>query len=132
MSAVVYPFDPSAASTTVASVDPRALWKSTPSGDKPPKVGTTRTFFNIPQDKTTTITSLGDKFSQKKGDERTELVRKSIGAGIKELKNYDGVNEVSVEASSDPHAAGILSAVWACSIVGWLPVTSRCCLPGAI
>jgi len=111
MSAVVYPFDPSAASTTVASVDPRALWKSTPSGDKPPKVGTTRTFFNIPQDKTTTITSLGDKFSQKKGDERSELVRKSIGAGIKELKNYDGVNEVSVEASSDPHAAGILSAV---------------------
>jgi len=111
MSAVVLPFDPSAAPNTVASVEPKALWKSTPSGEKPPKVGITRTFFNTPQGKMATLVSLGDKFSQKKGDERSELIRKSVGAGIKELKNYDGVDQISVDASSDPHAAGTLLAI---------------------
>jgi aminopeptidase len=106
-SAVVLPFDPSAAPVSVAGVDAQNLWSSTPSGDKPPKVGTTRTFFNTPQGKTATISSLGEKFAQKKGHERRELVRKSVGAGVKDLKNYDGVKEVSIDASLDPHAAGM-------------------------
>ncbi|KAF9449971.1 leucine aminopeptidase [Macrolepiota fuliginosa MF-IS2] len=106
-SALILPFDPSGAPATVAGVDAQNLWKATPSGDKPPKVGTTRTFFNTPQDKVTTISSLGDKFSLKKGDEKRELVRKSVGAGVKELKGFDGVKEVSVDASADPHAAAV-------------------------
>ncbi|KAJ3562229.1 hypothetical protein NP233_g9708 [Leucocoprinus birnbaumii] len=106
-SALVLPFDPNAASANVAGADAKALWNSTPSGDKPPKAGTTRTFFNTPNGKTATISSLGDKFSQKKADEKREIVRKAVGAGVKELKNYDGVKEVSIDASSDPHAAAV-------------------------
>ncbi len=100
-SASVLPFDPSAPPSATGD-----LWESTPSGGKPPKVGTTRTFFNTPKGQVTTISSLGDKFSQKKGYERRELVRKAVGAGVKELKNYDGVKEVYIDASTDPHAAG--------------------------
>lgn len=106
-SALILPFDPSGTSATVAGVNAQNLYISTPSGDKPPKVATTRTFFNTPQGKTTTISSLGDKFSLKKGDEKRELVRKAVGAGVKELKNFDGLKEVSVDASADPHAAGM-------------------------
>ncbi|KXN86166.1 Cytosol aminopeptidase [Leucoagaricus sp. SymC.cos] len=106
-SALVLPFDPSGASASVAGADAKALYNSTPSGDKPPKVGTTRTFFNTPQGKTTTISSLGDKFVQKKVDERRELVRKAVGAAVKELKNFDGVTDISVDASTDPHAAAV-------------------------
>jgi aminopeptidase len=106
-SALVLPFDLSAAGASVAGANAQELWNTTPSGDKPPKVGTTRTFFNTPQGKTATISSLGEKFAQKKDYERRELVRKAVGAGVKELKNYDGVKEVCIDASSDPHAAGM-------------------------
>lgn len=106
-SALLLPFDPSGQPSIVSGVDAQNLWNGTPSGEKPPKVGTTRTFFNTPQGKTTTISSLGDKFAAKKGDERRELVRKAVGAGIKDLKTFDGLKEVSVDASTDPHAAGI-------------------------
>lgn len=105
-SAYLLPFDPSAAQKPVQGVVAQTLWSSTPSGDKPPKVGTTRTFFNQPNGTTTTISSLGDKFQDKKGNERRELVRKAVGSGIKELRAYDGLKEVSVDASADPHAAG--------------------------
>jgi aminopeptidase len=105
-SAYLLPFDPGAEHQPVQGVVPHVLWSSTPSGDKPPKAGTTRTFFNQPGGTTTTISSLGDKFQDKKGNERRELVREAIGAGIKELKRFDGLREVSVDASADPHAAG--------------------------
>jgi aminopeptidase len=67
----------------------------------------TRTFFEMPRGFTTTISSLGDNFLEKKGDERRELVRKAVGAGIKDLKAFDGLTEVLVDASLDPHAAGM-------------------------
>ncbi|EKM84388.1 hypothetical protein AGABI1DRAFT_82052 [Agaricus bisporus var. burnettii JB137-S8] len=109
-SAYLLPFDLSAEQKPVQGtkdVVAQALWSSTPSGDKPPKVGTTRTFFNHPNGMTTTISSLGDKFQDKKGNERRELVRKAVGSGIKDLKAYDGVKEVAVDASADPHAAAV-------------------------
>lgn len=107
ISALLLPFDPSGQPRAVCGIEAQNLWISTPSGEKPPKVGTTRTFFNTPWGKTTTISSLGDKFAAKKGNERRELVRKAIGAGIKDLKAFDGLKEVLVDALADPHAAGM-------------------------
>lgn len=106
-SGLLLPFDLSGESQRIRGVSPQEFWKGTPSGDKPPQVGTTRTFFEAPPGTTTTISSLGDKFSQKKGAERRELVRKAVGAGIKDLKAFDGITEVLVDASLDPHAAGM-------------------------
>jgi aminopeptidase len=104
---LLLPFDPSAQPQHINGVSPQQLWKNTPSGDKAPKVGTTRAFFGVPTGYTTAISSLGDKFAEKKGDERRELIRKAVGAGIKSLKRFDGLAEVLVDASLDPHAAGM-------------------------
>ncbi|TFK42262.1 cytosol aminopeptidase family, catalytic domain-containing protein [Crucibulum laeve] len=107
-SAYVLPFDPAAAATSpVQGVSPVELWASTPSGDKPPQVGTTRTFYNTPAGTTTTISTLGEGFAKKKGDARRELVRKAVGSAVKDLKALDGVKEVKVDASEDPHAAAV-------------------------
>ncbi|XP_006461537.1 hypothetical protein AGABI2DRAFT_118415 [Agaricus bisporus var. bisporus H97] len=106
-SGLLLPFDPSGESQRIRGVSPQEFWKGTPSGVKSPRVGTTRTFFEAPPGTTTTISSLGDKFSQKKGAERRELVRKAVGAGIKDLKAFDGITEVLADASLDPHAAAV-------------------------
>ncbi|KAF6750246.1 hypothetical protein DFP72DRAFT_851929 [Ephemerocybe angulata] len=77
---IILPFEPSAPSQAVAGVEPAQLWSLTPSGDKPPKAGTTRTFCNTPAStgKTTTISSLGEGFSSKSVETKHELVRKSV------------------------------------------------------
>ncbi|KAF6741388.1 hypothetical protein DFP72DRAFT_1084096 [Ephemerocybe angulata] len=105
--ALIVPFDPSAPSQAVAGVLPLQLWSLTPSGDKAPKAGATATFYNTPASKTTTISSVGDGFAAKAGEVKRELVRKSVGAAVKELKAFDGVKEVVVDASLDPHAAAV-------------------------
>ncbi|KAF5341259.1 hypothetical protein D9611_005985 [Ephemerocybe angulata] len=105
--ALIVPFDPSAPSQAVAGVLPLQLWSLTPSGDKAPKAGTTATFYNTPAGKTTTISSVGDGFSSKASEVKRELVRKSVGAAVKELKAFDGVKDVVVDASLDPHAAAV-------------------------
>ncbi|KAF6747034.1 cytosol aminopeptidase family, catalytic domain-containing protein, partial [Ephemerocybe angulata] len=105
--ALIVPFDPSAPSQAVAGVLPLQLWSLTPSGDKAPKAGTTATFYNTPAGKTTTISSVGDGFAAKASEVKRELVRKSVGAAVKELKAFEGVKEVVVDASLDPHAAAV-------------------------
>ena len=104
--AYIFPFDHQSARIT-EGVDVAKLWSLTPQGEKLPKVGTTRIFYDTPPSKLTTISSLGEGFSSKKGEAKRELVRKSVGNAVKELKAYDGLNEVSIDASADPHAAGV-------------------------
>lgn len=104
-SAFVVPFDHQS-SGNITGVDAAQLWATTPSGDKPSKVGTTRTFYNTPPSKVTTVSSLGESFALKKGDVRRELVRKAVGSAVKDLKSLDGVKDVTIDASADPQAAG--------------------------
>ena len=102
------PVDPSAPSAPAAApVDAAKLWQSTPSAkSKPAKVGTTHVFYG---DKITALSSLGDKFEKKKGDERREVVRKAVAGGVKTVRalgeSVEGSNVV-VDASVDPHAVG--------------------------
>lgn len=110
----VLPIDPTSqpGSATVSSVDPVELWNTTPTGSKPPKVGTTRIFYNTPRaDKgninATAVVSLGEGFDKKTGDARRELVRKAIGSGVKQVKELgDGTRDIVVDASTDAHAVG--------------------------
>ncbi|TFK21630.1 leucine aminopeptidase [Coprinopsis marcescibilis] len=105
--AIVVPFDHQQSSKPVAGVDAAELWALTPSGEKTPKAGTTRTFYNTPASKTTTIASLGEGFANKSDEVKRELVRKAVGSAVKDLKAHDGVKEVAVDASADPHAAAV-------------------------
>ena len=106
-SAYIVPYDHQASKEIAPGVDAAQLWATTPAGDKPAKVGTVRTFYNTPQAKVTSVTSLGEKFSSQKDNERRELLRKAVGSAVKELKAIDGVKDVSVDASVEPHAAGM-------------------------
>lgn len=105
-SAFIIPFDHQSSGKSATGIDAAQLWATTPSGDKPPKAGTTRTFYNTPPSKVTTISSLGERFDAKKGDVRRELVRKAVGSAVKELKSLDGIKNVTIDASTDPQAAG--------------------------
>ncbi|KAF8899387.1 leucine aminopeptidase [Infundibulicybe gibba] len=105
--AFILPFDHQSSGDVAPGLDPAKLWSVTPSGDKPPKVGTTRIFYNTPESKVTAISSLGEKFPSKSGDARREVVRKSVGSAVKDLKAIDGIKEVSIDASTDPHAAAV-------------------------
>lgn len=108
-SAYILPYDPKSTvkGPEVANgVDASSLWSLTPGGDKPPKAATTRTFYNTPPSKLTTVASLGDAFSAKNIQEKREIVRRAIGNAVKDLKGYDGLGEVVVDASADPQAAG--------------------------
>lgn len=105
-SAFIVPFDHQTNGQVAPGLDPAELWATTPSGEKAQKVGTTRVFYNTPPSKVTAVSSLGDKFSAKKGNAKRELVRKSVGSAVKDLKAIDGVKDVTVDASTDPHAAG--------------------------
>lgn len=105
--AYIIPHDPQAPSAKAPSgVDSAALWNSAAQGDKVAKVGTTRIFYNTPASKVTTLSSLGEGFANKTGDVKRELVRKSVGSAVKAVKALDGVKDVAVDASADPHAAG--------------------------
>jgi cytosol aminopeptidase len=105
-SAYVVPYDHQNSDDFLPGHSAAKLWATTPQGDTPPKAGTTRTFFNAPETKLTTVSSLGDKFSSKSQNAKRELVRKAVGSAVKELKAMDGVKDVAVDASLDPHAAG--------------------------
>jgi aminopeptidase len=102
------------AAQVLPNIDPLKLWSTTPgSGEKAPKVGTTRIFYNTPYDikgpnvNLTALSSLGDGFGLKKGDARREIVRKAVGSAVKEVKNFgEGVQHAFVDASADPHASG--------------------------
>ncbi|KAF8673874.1 hypothetical protein AX14_005311, partial [Amanita brunnescens Koide BX004] len=107
-SAYLFPYNPDTQAVTqvnVPGVDVNALWASTPAGESAPKVGTTRIFFNTPLSKVTALSSLGDKFASKRPDAQRELIRKSIGSAVKDLKAIDGIKELIIEPSTDPHAA---------------------------
>lgn len=104
--AYIFPFDHHSSSSTQIT-DISKLWSLTPQGEKLPKVGTTRIFYDTPPSKVTTISSLGEGFASKKSEVKRELVRKSVGSAVKELKAYDGLKEVLIDASADPHAAGV-------------------------
>ncbi len=89
--------------------DPKAtsdLWASAPTGEKPAKVGTTRVFYNTPPKQLTALSSLGDGFEKKTGTAKREVVRKAVGSAVKAVKAIDGVKDVKIDASLDPHAAG--------------------------
>ncbi|RDB19531.1 Cytosol aminopeptidase [Hypsizygus marmoreus] len=106
-SAYVVPFDHESSGELVPGLDAAQLWAVTPQGEKAPLVGTTRTFYNTPASKVTTVSSLGEKFASKKGNARRELLRKAVGSAVKELKAIEGVKEVAVDASIDAHAAAV-------------------------
>ncbi|KAI0283682.1 leucine aminopeptidase [Russula aff. rugulosa BPL654] len=111
----VLPIDPTSlpGSATVPSVDPVELWNTTLKGSKPPKVGTTRIFYNTPRAdqgniNATAVVSLGEGFDKKTGDARRELVRKAVGSGVKQVKELgDGTKDIVIDASTDAHAAAV-------------------------
>ncbi|KAI8998882.1 cytosol aminopeptidase family, catalytic domain-containing protein [Trametes punicea] len=108
----VLPVDPSAPSAPAAAqVDAAQLWQSTPDSAKPPKAGTTHLFYGAPRPgEITALASLGDKFAQKKGDARREVVRKVVASAVKKVRDLgEGVRgrNVLVDASADPHAAAV-------------------------
>ncbi|PPQ93423.1 hypothetical protein CVT25_004495 [Psilocybe cyanescens] len=106
-SAYIFPFDHQTSGQVVEGIDPAKLWSATPQGDKPPKAGTVRTFYNTPASAVTSVSSLGDGFASKSTNLKRELVRKSVGNAVKELKALEGLNKVAVDASADPHAAAV-------------------------
>ncbi|KAJ6606777.1 cytosol aminopeptidase family, catalytic domain-containing protein [Mycena sp. CBHHK59/15] len=105
-SAFIHPFDPKVPSQKLP-VSAGELWAA--SVATPPKVGTARVFYNIPlPSSVTALTSLGAGFESKSGPARRELVRKSVGSAVKEIRRVaDEVTEVVVDASADPHAAAV-------------------------
>lgn len=110
----VLPIDPTSqpGSGVLPSVDPVELWNTAPTGSKPPKVGTTRIFYNTPRAdqgsiNATAVVSLGEGFDRKTDDARRELVRKAVGSSVKQIKELgDGQKDIVVDASTDAHAAG--------------------------
>ena len=109
--AFIAPVDPKNSSAHVLSgLDVVKLWSTAPSGEKTPKVGVTRVFFNTPDgpdNNLTALSSLGDGFAEKQGDARREIVRKAIGSAVKEVKKLgESVKQAVVDGSLDPHAAG--------------------------
>ena len=109
--AYIIPFDHQSSAQIIDGVDPSKLcqWSLTPQGRKLPQAGTTRIFYNTPPSKVTTLSSLGDGFVSKKSEVKQELVRNSVGSAVKELKAHEGLKDVLVDASADPHAAGVFS-----------------------
>jgi len=110
----VLPIDPTSqhGSSVLPPVNPVELWNTAPTGPKPPKVGTTRIFYNTPLPDpgnihATAVVSLGEGFDGKSPDVRRELVRKAVGSSVKEAKELgDGAKDIVVDASKDAHAAG--------------------------
>ena len=105
--AYIIPFDHQSSAQITEGVNPSKLWSLTPQGEKLPEAGTTRIFYNTPSSKVTTVSSLGEGFASKKSEAKRELVRKSVGSAVKELKAHEGLKDVLIDASADPHAAGV-------------------------
>jgi len=119
--AYIVPVDHKTPSTQLPNLDPLKLWSTTPTGEKAPKVGTTRIFYNTPSSpegpnaNITALSSLGDGFSTKQGNTRREIVRKAVGNAVKDVKSLgESVKYASVDASADPHAAGEVSSTCYC------------------
>ncbi|KAJ7144822.1 cytosol aminopeptidase family, catalytic domain-containing protein [Mycena crocata] len=94
--ASIQPFDPKS--------QPSELWAT--SVAKPPKVGSTRIFFN--PENVTALSSLGPDFAKRNADGKRELVRRSVGSAVKEVTRLaEEVTEVVVDGSADPHAAAV-------------------------
>ena len=122
----VLPIDPNAPASTSASsagVDAAKLWQTTPAAAKPASVGTTHLFFGAgAEGATAAVSSLGDKFAQKKCAERREAVRRAVGSAVKKVRDLgEGVqgSDVRVDASADPHAAGTSSLLVLSSALSW-------------
>jgi hypothetical protein len=94
------------ATATVSGIDQLKLLSKLPKTEKPPKVGDTRIFYDVPEGNLTALVSLGDKFASKKPNEQRELVRRAVGSAVREVRNLEAVNRVEIDASADPHAAG--------------------------
>ncbi|KAI9067062.1 Zn-dependent exopeptidase [Trametes sanguinea] len=114
MSSSIYvlPVDPTSPSTPSApkanGLDAARLWQTAPGAAKA-KAGTTHLFYGEPA-AVTALTSLGEKFAQKKGAERREAVRKAVGSAVKKVRDLgEDVQgrEVLVDASADAHAAAV-------------------------
>ena len=118
--AYILPIDPtSPSSQSIPNLDPAKLWSTVPWGKKTPKVGTTRVFYNTPSggSDVTALVSLGDEFDTKKGDAKREVVRKAVGSAVKDLKGLvESEAAVSIDASADPHAAGISHTLSKCDL----------------
>ncbi|KAL0952074.1 hypothetical protein HGRIS_008710 [Hohenbuehelia grisea] len=106
-SAFIVPIDAKTPQSAVQGVDAAQLWAKVPVGEKVPAAGATRIFYDTPASKVTALSSLGDKFSSKQGNERREVVRKSVGKAVKALRDLDGVQDATIDASLDPHAAAV-------------------------
>ncbi|KDR86030.1 hypothetical protein GALMADRAFT_132641 [Galerina marginata CBS 339.88] len=106
--AYIVPYDHQTSTQVVDGVDAAKLWSLTPQGSKPPTTGSTRTFYNTPSSGVTVVSSLGAGFGSKSNNEKREIVRKSVGSAVGELKRHDGgLNDVAIDASADPHAAAV-------------------------
>jgi aminopeptidase len=105
--AYIIPYDHKSSDKIVDGVDASQLWSLTPQGEKLPKVGTIRTFYNTPPSNVTTLSSLGEGFASKKSEVKRELVRQSVGNAVKDLRAHDGLKDVVIDASADPHAAAV-------------------------
>ncbi|KAG7100151.1 hypothetical protein E1B28_001930 [Marasmius oreades] len=103
----IVPYNPS----TVSSKEIESAFP----GDSLSKVGTARVLWGPPT--ITAVSTLGDKFDNKKGDERREIIRKTVGSAVKAVKvNLEGLNtkenikeviQVEVDDALDPHAAAV-------------------------
>ncbi|KAJ7608200.1 leucine aminopeptidase [Roridomyces roridus] len=98
--ATIRPFDPKAPTTSASQ-----LWPA--STAKPPKVGTTRVFFEGAKGSVTALSSLGPDFARKTAASKREVVRRSVGSAVKEISRVDEVTELVVDASVNPHAAAV-------------------------
>jgi aminopeptidase len=136
--ALIVPVDLQAAtSQTIPNLDPVKLWSTGPSDGKTPKVGTTRIFYNTPvkndAPNVVTLTSLGENFTSAKPDAQRELVRKAVGSAVKSVVGFgDAIKEVSIDASSDPHAAGRLLIETAADFCLNILMSSCCCSLGQV
>ncbi|KAF8992882.1 hypothetical protein BDQ17DRAFT_1432083 [Cyathus striatus] len=109
--AFVFPLDPAAASSTKQGVNPTELWAKTPQGEKPAPVATVRTFYDTPSGSggVVALSSLGELYAKgnTKENAKRELVRKAVGAAVKQVKELEGVKEVGVDVAGDAHAAAV-------------------------
>jgi len=137
-SAYIVPLDVRAPSPrTVPNLDPQKLWSTIPVGEKPHKVGTTRIFYDTPPSSEgsniTAISALGEAFSTKVGDPRRELIRKAVGSAVKDVKSLgDGVKDVTIDTSLDPHASGKIDQSCSYILAVCLSCASCCGFSGAV
>ncbi|EMD41206.1 hypothetical protein CERSUDRAFT_78882 [Gelatoporia subvermispora B] len=111
MSLYVVPIDPTAQPSAGLPTAAAESWKKVPSGPKPANAGSARVFYGAPTDSDVlAVGSLGEGFAKKALNERRELVRKAVGAAVKQVRDLgEGVQgkTVTVDAAADPHAAAV-------------------------